>query len=142
MTRTTEYKASLRAFNEKLHPNNVSYTDKSDWMDWIRVNISATTFNSVQEFENMYDNSTNKLTIFMDSNRTVYDFLFSADIDQINAITKPERGSIPNPPVTANGCIENCMDAADAAFDVAQAEHDAAIETAGNFPDPAMALDL
>lgn len=145
MTKTTEYtdyKASLRAFNEKLHPNNISYVEKSDWMDWIRVNISATTFNSVQEFESMFDDSVNKLTILMDSNRTVYDFLLNADVDQINIITKPERGFIPNPPVTTNGCIEDCMDTADAAFDSAQADHDAAIEAAGSMINPAMALGV
>jgi hypothetical protein len=120
MMGTQEYadlKASINAFNSKLYCN-VDFETKEEWVDWIRVNLSATGFSSLTEFETLYDATAANATVLIDNNDTLFRFFENADSPQIGVITAPELGADPGTglPVPTNACQFACMDAADLGY--------------------------
>ncbi|GGB73489.1 hypothetical protein GCM10007424_11750 [Flavobacterium suaedae] len=89
-------------------------------MDWIRNNISNTSFTSISQFEILYDNSISKLDTMISANKTLYDFMDKADSSDIGQIIAPEfNDTVPGGyPVVTNSCVDNCIDWCDSALDL------------------------
>lgn len=117
-TEYTEYKASLRAFNIKLKNTAVTFTNKSDWMNWINDSISTTDFVDKVEFETMYDDMADKFSDLVKQNEDLFDYIANADADQIEVILIPGIVEVPDYPyTTSQTCLDDCIATCDAAID-------------------------
>lgn len=114
-----DYKQSLKDFNAKLNAN-VTFSRKSDWMDWININISTTSFTDTAEFETMYDNSINLLSNIARENTALCDYIIGASGNQlIQIITPGKYEGLPGEcPISVNQeCFDNCAAIYEAAYD-------------------------
>ncbi|MEE1898074.1 hypothetical protein GN157_00295 [Flavobacterium rakeshii] len=123
MTQTQDYigfKSSISAFNSKVAPNRVSFSSKSEWMNWISGNISKTGFTTVTQFENMYDDFVTKFDLLMQNNDELFKLIELAanDTTTLLQIFQPELMPQPEPLGDVEACKEACMDATSTAIDV------------------------
>jgi len=116
----TDYINSIEAFNLKLLSNNISFDTRSQWMTWINSNISSTSFNSVLQFQSMYDNSILLQKNMIAANPNLFNFIKNASGGQIRQIFAPEfHNNIPGGyPISTSSCIDDCIDWCDGALDL------------------------
>lgn len=134
MISTAEYKSFgvlIDSFNEKLNGNKVSFSTKTEWVDWINGNISKTRFSSVSQFNSMYDNLAVKLSGLTTNNAHLFYLLNRAnEVEFIKISTYPRfnyqtTGSV--------SCIVNCMNIHSAAIDAARATYESRMRLARMF---------
>lgn len=123
MTQTQDYinfKSSISAFNSKVAPNRVSFSSKSQWMNWITGNISNTGFTTVAQFEGMFDDYVTKFELLHQNNTDLFDLIEQAgdDTTALLQIFEPELMPQPEPLGDVEACKEACMDATSTAIDV------------------------
>ncbi|AXG75038.1 hypothetical protein DVK85_12690 [Flavobacterium arcticum] len=129
----SDYKSALAAFTDKLGLNKITGTTKIEWMSWINNNLNKTSFTSVTEFESMYDDSVNKLSIMIGANTALYDYMSKADVYQIGIILQPEHDNhTVDYPVQTNSCLDDCISICDSAQDVLQDQYDQNVQFAAS----------
>jgi hypothetical protein len=104
-----EYKFSQQELLIKMNSNNVTFTDKKEWITWLETNLDKTTFSSIEEFSSMFDNSLNKLNIMIAANSVLYGFMADADTNDFSVILMPEH-STPPTQTTFSTCVDGCID--------------------------------
>jgi hypothetical protein len=110
-----DFKKSIRDFNSKLS-QSVIIENKADWMAWINVNLSSTSFASVIEFETMYDDFTNKAEILVLANAELFDLMKNSKVDQLQQILEPEFNH--DFPVSSSSCQDDCQATCNGQLDI------------------------
>ena len=116
------FKASLRAFNEKVNVTGLNFKSKAEWMNWISSNLNNTSFTSVVEFENEFDNSVGKLESIITANTTLFNIIGNANSLQLFEIMPPVHISPEYPPVPLD-CLDDCIATYEAAEDQAYQDY-------------------
>jgi hypothetical protein len=123
-----DFKATVKNFSHKLGGNDVAFKTRGEWMNWIGVNISKTSFTSVQEFGAIYDAGVTKSDAMIKANQQLFNYLQNADDDELIIILAPEKGNGAIPPynnsnITVQSCFDNCVNAYESAYDSATSSY-------------------
>lgn len=104
----SSYQSSLDAFVDKMNGNAVYFKTKTEYMDWITVNISNTSFTSTQEFNSMLDDIAAKHAILVSKNSQLFAYIDNADAEQVLEIIQPSLAT--RQVVTlSNSCANQCI---------------------------------
>lgn len=108
-----DYKESLNAFVSKMNDNAILFKTKEEYIEWITLNLSKTSFNSVEQFKNMIEDMLLKHETLAEKNTVLFSFLKVANSSQFLEIVKPSLTVVPyitNATPCQNGCMNDCED--------------------------------
>jgi hypothetical protein len=103
----TTYQTSMNSFATKMKNNAVYFSTKAQYMTWISTHLSSTSWGSSTAFSTDFDDMTGKMTILINANHPLFNYLANADSDQIMPITGLGLSPVPAQTVFSN-CADGC----------------------------------